>query len=232
MDTGNLIESAGPLVRWDRVIVHDAPTAAEQMAYDRRLAAEGIPTLRLFRWTWPAVSFGFRQRPPAWIHAEKLAAAGVEAVERPTGGGVALHGSDLSCSVVAPRRAAAPLRGVMEQLCEGMARACRAFDVPVAWSADVAAAAPIAYCLTQESPYALTVGGRKLGGFAVRASATTWLIQGSVLVRMIPEAIQRVMPPSVEHDYSTRAICLEEAAGTPLEDSAVIEGVLHALRDM
>src|SRR3989338_4809295 len=215
-----------------RVIVHDEPTAAGHMAYDERLADEGIPTLRLFRWNRPALSFGYRQRPPAWIAGSGPAAAGVDCVERPTGGGVAVHGSDLSCSVVRARRAGARLRDVMAALCEGMSRACRAVDVAVAWNVDVEAATPIAYCLTQTSPYALTVGRRKLCGFAVRAYGASWLIQGSLLVRAIPEAIQRLMPPSVRHAYDARAICLEEAAGMGLNDAAVIDGVLHAMRDV
>ncbi len=210
-----------------RLMVHDEPTATAQMAFDERLAAEGVPTLRLFRWHTPALSLGFRQRPPEWIDPSRCAAHGVELVERPTGGGLAVHGTDLSCSVVIPRDAGISLRSSMTDLCERFAQACRRLDVVVDWDVEVRRPAPITYCLTELSPYALMVGGRKLGGFAIRAYAASWLIQGSVLVRPVPSAIQRIMPELVRFDYETRAICLEEAAGAAIDDAELIDALRH-----
>lgn len=212
-----------------RVLVHDEPTAAAQMAFDEGLAVEGVPTLRLFRWHTPALSWGYRQRPPSWVEASTCATYGVELVERPTGGGMAVHGSDVSCSVAVPRTGAR-LRPLLERLCEGVTRACRAFHVEAQWDTEASPTSPIAYCLTQVSPYAVTVAGRKVCGFAVRAYAASWLIQGSLLVHQIPEAIRALMPDSVRHGYETRAMCLEDAAGGRLEDSNVLREVSHAVR--
>jgi lipoate-protein ligase A len=209
------------------VIFHDEPTAAGQMACDERLAAEGMPTLRLFRWERPALSFGYRQQPPGWIDPSRCAAWGVELVERPTGGGLAVHGTDLSCSMVVPRRSGRSLRGDMAALCERFAQRCRLFDVMVEWDVETRRASPLRYCLTEPSPYALMVGRRKLGGFAVRAYAASWLIQGSLLVRPLAEAIRRVMPRSVQFDYETRAICLEEAAGSVIDDAGLIDAMRY-----
>ena len=219
-----------------RVLVHDEPTAAAQMAFDERLAAEGVPTLRLFQWRAPALSFGFRQRPPEWIDPSRCAAQGVELVERPTGGGLAVHGTDLSCSVVIPRKPGGSLNRAMSGICDTFAQACRSCNVFVEWNVETRGTSRVEYCLTDVSPYALMVGsrpstslrttlgdppkivggeskGRKLGGFAIRAYAASWLIQGSLLIRPMPEAIRRIMPKSVQLDYDTRAMCLEEAAG-------------------
>lgn len=196
-----------------RVLAHDEPTAAAQMAFDERLAAEGVPTLRLFRWRTPALSFGLHQRPPEWIDPSRCAAQGVELVERPTGGGLAVHGTDLSCSVVIPRKPGGSLSRAMSDICHLFARACRSCDVFVEWDIETRGMSRAEYCLTDASPYALMVGDRKLGGFAIRAYAASWLIQGSLLVRPMSEAIRRIMPKSVQLDYDTRAMCLEEAAG-------------------
>ncbi|MBI4353664.1 MAG: hypothetical protein HY595_00360 [Candidatus Omnitrophica bacterium] len=193
------------------------------MAYDERLVAEGMPTLRFFRWSVPALSWGYRQRPPDWVDASACAARGVELVERPTGGGLAVHGTDLSCSVVIPRRPDLPLRGCMAGLCELFAQGCCVFDVIVKWDIETRGRGRVAYCLTETSPYALMVGDRKLGGFAVRAYAGSWLIQGSLLIRPVPEAIRRIMPEWVQCAYGTRAMCLEEAAGGPIDEAMLID---------
>jgi lipoate-protein ligase A len=222
-------QAVTPSRSW-RYLIHEEPTAALQMACDIGLAREGLATVRLFRWQRPALSFGYRQRWPEWIRAGELEAAGVEAVERPTGGGMAVHGSDLSCSVVVPRRGGERLRPILERLCEAIAQACRSFHVDAQWDTDASPTSPIAYCLTQVSPYAVTVEGRKLCGFAVRAYAASWLIQGSLLVHRIPEAIRRLMPEPVRREYETRAICLEDAAGGCLEDSEVIKEIGDAMR--
>ena len=86
-----------------RVIVGGPQTAAEQMATDARLAEEAIPTIRLFTWSPPAVSLGWKQPCPDWLRGDRWAASPCEFVERPTGGGIAFHGSDLSLAVVIPR---------------------------------------------------------------------------------------------------------------------------------
>lgn len=232
MDACCPVESVAQIGRgsW-RVLVQDEPTAALQMAYDVGLAQEGTPARRLFRWRQPALSFGYRQRWPDWVRPDALAAAGVEAVERPTGGGMAVHGSDLSCSVVVPR-AGTRLRPVLERLCESLAQACRSFRVEAEWDADALPTGRVAYCLTQDSPYAVTVAGRKVCGLAARAYAASWLIQGSLLVHRIPDAIQRVMPEPVRQAYDVRAICLDDAAGSRLDDSELIGGVSDAMRDL
>jgi lipoate-protein ligase A len=211
-------------------LVHDEPTAAAQMAFDEGLVAEGIPTLRLFRWHAPAISVGYRQRLPGWADPARLRSSGVEWVERPTGGGIAVHGSDLSCAMVVPRHPSLRLRVVMEQTCEHFARVCRSVGVDAQWRVEMPRSSPVVYCLTEPSPYALTVSGRKLCGFAVRAYTAAWLIQGSLLVQPLPEAIRAVMPASVRFDYETRAVCLEQAAGMAIADETLVNGVTHALR--
>ena len=211
-----------------RLVIHDEPTAAAQMAYDERLAWAGVPTLRLFRWSAPSISLGYRQRCPEWIDPLRFAAQGVEVVERPTGGGLAIHGTDVSCSLVMPRVSGVPLRDLMEGLCERWARVCRGWDLDVQWEIECSSARPVVYCLTEPSPYALTVAGRKLCGFAIRAYDATWLIQGSLLVRPLPEAIQGLMPRPVREDYEARAVCLEEAAGVPIDDADLTKRVMGA----
>ena len=212
---------------WE-VLVAEEATAAAQMRFDEALARRGRPTLRLFRWAAPAISLGFRQVPPEWADEARLAAHGVERVERPTGGGIAVHGSDLSCSVTVPADARLLLREVMAGVCEGLSEGIRAFGVAVSWQAEVERQGRIDYCLTEESPYAIMAGRRKLCGLAIRRHPEAWLIQGSLLVRSLPAVFERVMPPAVRDAFAARAVSLQEAAGRAVEDAELIEQLLRA----
>jgi lipoate-protein ligase A len=219
--------AAGRNGSW-QFLVSDRDTAAGQMALDERLALRGLPTLRLFQWAAPAVSLGWRQQPPEWVASRSLSAHGVECIERPTGGGLAVHGSDLSCSVTIPSQPSVPLRQVMTMVCESVAQGLGAWGASVQWRDETEPSGRITYCLTEESPYALMAGRRKLGGFAIRRYPASWLIQGSMLVRRIPERIRRLMPPAVLETFQRRAIALEEAVGEPVSDAELIASLLEA----
>ena len=92
-------------------------------------------------------------------------------------------------------------------------------------------AMPVTYCLTEPSPYAVMVGSRKLCGLAIRRYPDAWLIQGSLLLRGLPDAVQTLMPPAVLEAFRTQAITLEEAHGHPVTASALTAAVMQAWQD-
>jgi len=220
-------------------------SAEAQMRVDESLAHRGEPVFRLFQWSRPACSLGYRQARPAWLSVAACAEAGVEVVERPTGGGLAVHGSDLSCSVTLPMDAGVSVRETVANTAHTLTQALATFGVHSQWIAEARAAASEAptievgaecrkrglsarvdYCLTQPSPYAIMIGSRKVCGFAIRRYPSSWLIQGSLLLRRIPEACRRLMPPAVARDFQTRAGSVEEAVS--ISDEAMIAAVESA----
>ena len=213
-----------------QMMVADQDSAVAQMAMDEALARAARATFRLFRWQRPAVSLGFKQRPPAWVEPEALARYGIEVVERPTGGGIAVHGSDLSCSVVVPQEPRRALASLMEGVCEALAQGVRELGVSAEWTRDVGQPSRIAYCLTEPSPYALMVAQRKLCGLAIRRYQTSWLIQGSLLVSALPAAFAQVMPAEVFGAFQARAIALEEAAGRLVCEEDLLTALIGAWR--
>ena len=77
--------------------------AALNMALDEALLQRALePTLRVYRWSEPAVSLGYFSR---FAEAEK-AAAGRAMVRRWTGGGLVEHGDDITYTLIVPRDAA------------------------------------------------------------------------------------------------------------------------------
>ena len=82
-------------------ICHDIcpHAAAMNMAIDEALLeSETIPTIRFYRWRSPALSFGYFGR----FSDVAIYAADRDLVRRWTGGGIVLHGDDLTYSIMIP----------------------------------------------------------------------------------------------------------------------------------
>jgi lipoate-protein ligase A len=204
-----------------RVLFGGASGAARQMALDEALARAGAPAARLFTWNPPAASLGWKQPRPAWLDPERFRAAGLELVERPTGGGLAVHGTDCSIAVVVPREAGLPLSAVMSMVCRSAVRICRTYGVEAQPVLDAPAAGRVTYCLAEPSPYAVMVGARKVAGFGLRRYPHSWLIQGSLLVRAIPYPLAELMSADGRGQFAAQAIHLAEAAGRPVREEDV-----------
>jgi lipoate-protein ligase A len=195
-------------------------TGAEHMALDDRLAAEGRPAVRWFTWSRPAMSLGFRQAAPGWTAGWAAAHGAPELVERPTGGGIAFHGTDLSVALVAPRAGIDP-HAVLTQACEHAARLCRRYGIEPDVVVDAPGGSRVTYCLLEPSPYAVFIGSRKVAGFALRRYPESWLVQGSMLINPVTDALARWIPAEALEGLRRRAIPLSEAAGRALDPAAL-----------
>ena len=207
-----------------RVLRDGEERAERQMRLDEALARRAEPTVRFFTWKPAGVSLGWKQPRPAWLDPARWSAAGLALCERPTGGGIAVHGSDLSLAVVVPRAWILPLGALMRTACENAVRLCRSYGADAEPLMDAPAEGRITYCLTEPSPYAVMVEARKVAGFALRRYPQSWLIQGSLLVRPVPPVLDGAMPEQARRAYAARAIPLAEAvAQTVTEmDAAVL----------
>jgi len=210
-------------IRRGRMFREMARGAHEHMARDVRLAEEAEAALRLFTWSVPALSLGWKQPRPDWMDAERLRREGVDWVERPTGGGLALHGSDLSCSVVEPHASGRSIRQLMAGLCGFVGDLCQQLGLQTDTVLELTARERITVCLTDPSEYAVLTRNRKVAGFAVRRFHRSWLVQGSMLVQPLPEGLRRVLPVPILTRLSERAVSLSEAAGRGVDVEDVID---------
>ncbi|MBI4342154.1 MAG: hypothetical protein HY599_02165 [Candidatus Omnitrophica bacterium] len=206
-----------------RVMLGGAHSAFHQMALDEQLARDPAPRVRFFTWSAPAVSLGWKQPVPAWLDGDAWRAAGLERVERPTGGGMAFHGSDLSVSVIVPRSVRLPVAMLMRTACESAVRLGQELGVGAAARLESGTESRIDYCLMEPSAYAVMVGARKVAGFALRRYPDTWLIQGSMLVRPLPLRLACRLPDTVAGRLAARAVSLSEAAKSHLAPAALAE---------
>src|SRR4029077_13674801 len=82
-------------------VYHDTEvySTALNMALDEALLEKAaMPALRFYRWGRPAISFGYFGK----FDDAARAGVGYELVRRWTGGGIVLHGNDLTYSLVLP----------------------------------------------------------------------------------------------------------------------------------
>lgn len=155
---------------------HSAPL---NMAIDEALLQRvKEPTLRIYQWREPAVSFGYFG-PVA--EAERVA-AGREVVRRWTGGGIVEHGEDVTYTLIVPREHAffqhgAPesYRLIHEAIGELLAsEGVRAEVLPVVDSRGGGE------CFSSPVQYDLVAGGKKIAGAAQRRTRWGLLHQGSI----------------------------------------------------
>ena len=177
----------------DLTIYHDESphSAAMNMAIDEALLATAVvPTIRFYRWRFPALSFGyFGKFSDVAIHAPER-----DLVRRWTGGGIVFHGNDLTYSIVIPssdpvfdESSIAIYEKIHRALCGALVktgqRAVVAGGVdPGGFSAATRAAVNASgyNCFANPVRADVMMDGRKIAGAAQRRTHRGLLQQGSI----------------------------------------------------
>ena len=144
------------------------------------------PTLRFYEWSQPTVSLGFHQ-PEQVLDAERLRAARMPWVRRPTGGAAVLHSEELTYAIVIPDVAGAGAGAsvrVQELVSRAIALGLR--DIGVEADADsrgepLTALPNRSSCFVRTSRWEVTARGRKIVGSAQRRLTRALLQHGSIL---------------------------------------------------
>ena len=158
----------------------DVPrSAAMNMAIDEALLEHArLPSLRIYRWDHPALSFGYfgKFADVSSFETER------DLVRRWTGGGIVLHGDDLTYSIVIPAGAAAFARSSMsiyEKTHEAISKALEEkgerAQLATAGLPKISEA-----CFANPVRADVLVNGRKVAGAAQRKTRGGFLQQGSI----------------------------------------------------
>jgi lipoate-protein ligase A len=161
--------------------------AALNMAIDEailihHLKGEVAPTLRVFRWSQPAISLGRFQNVEREIQQEICQQQGVALVRRPTGGRAVYHRGEFTYSIVTSKRYGVP-SGVVPAyayLAQGLLAALRLLGVEAEISDERINKHPSAACFASSTQADLTSGGFKLVGSAQVWKEDALLQQGSL----------------------------------------------------
>ena len=175
---------------------HEARTPAGQMAMDEALLQQARqPVVRLYRWSTPAVTFGYAQR-----HSEvRINAGSLPMIRRWTGGGTVFHGQDLTIAIAVPRdhgfsrlQTGMIYRQIHEALLEAVKQV-----YPEARLAGPGDCLHGPACFEAPALNDILQGRRKICGGALRRGRPGFLYQGSLHGNFSAISLGRSLCPSI-----------------------------------
>ena len=191
------------------------------MAIDLALlerAQAGERWLRLYGWDPPCLSFGRHEPAMRRYDARRIAALGLAAVRRPTGGRAVWHARELTYAVAAPSAGLGSMRQAYEEihrmLCDALAAlGARAELAPACRTAGLGAGA----CFSLPAGGEVMVGGHKVVGSAQLREGTALLQHGSILLEDDQSTVAGVTLGGALRDLSAPLSCLLGRAVTRSE---------------
>jgi lipoate-protein ligase A len=173
--------------RW-RLLLAPPRSGAENMARDTALQARAAETsetvFSVYSWTRPTLSFGRNQPATGVYDLERIQAAALDVVRRPTGGRAILHNREVTYSVTAPLDDAEPLREAYSRinriLLDGLARL--GIVAGLATPSGRASAPSVRPCFETPGEGELVADGGKLVGSAQWRDGGALLQHGSILL--------------------------------------------------
>lgn len=229
-----------PPAHW-RLIVDGKRDAAWNMAFDEatleHAEARSTATLRFFDWDRPAITIGYAIDAPGSLDLDEAARRGVPVVRRVTGGGMVLHGRDLTYAITFPRDAIARDQGLIETyrtINRAFADGLERFGVRSDLHAQPGPGGPPAgACFARPTRYDLVVDGRKLIGNAQRRRGQWLLNHGSMpLDGGYRELLPLLRDEAERAAFADKSITLD-ALVEPLPDrAALIESIAAAFAEL
>jgi len=226
-----------------RVRLDPPRPGAENMAVDAALLAaqrpDDPPLLRVYRWSPPAVTYGYHQSPDAFDRTV-LAARGWDLVRRPTGGRAILHADELTYAVVGASPSSL-FGGTLHQTYAVINAALLRFLRDLGLEPDVVeegedlAAARDTVCFQSAGRHEVSLGGRKLIGSAQRRTEGVFLQHGAILTGPRHLELLDCLAPAEAARFDRAALAagttdLSRELGRPL-DGDDLEGLARRLVD-
>jgi len=161
----------------------DSPTLSpeENMAIDESLLTEKKPTFRLYTWEENSFSIGRFQKIEDVQDWQKY---GKKWAKRVTGGGLLLHGFDVSYTIVIPTKALGrrSVKESYEFLCGFLLNFYKGLGLKTDWAKDIFAnsLSHSSFCQVGFEPYDIIIDGKKIGGNAQKRTRDLILQHGSI----------------------------------------------------
>ncbi len=173
-----------------RLIESGVGSAGWNMAVDEALLKDfkegDLPILRLYGWK-AALSLGRFSKAERSVDMQRLKQQKITCVRRMTGGGVLVHGGDLSYALILPRRLLKQ-QGVKEsyrRLCAFLISLYEKLGQEAFFAGERRLeGARSDVCLAENEPYDIMIGGRKMGGNAQRHTRNALFQHGSLPMQL------------------------------------------------
>jgi lipoate-protein ligase A len=210
------------------------------MARDSALQARAAETqetvFSVYSWTRPTLSFGRNQPAIGLYDVQRIEAAGLDVVRRPTGGRAILHDHEVTYSVTAPIDAAEPLRMAYSRinriLLDGLARL--GVVAGIAAPSERAPAPSIRPCFETPGEGELVADGGKLVGSAQWRDGGALLQHGSILVEDDQSSLNSFAAGAMNESFSSigQPATLTALLGRAPDATEVASAMFDAVRSL
>jgi lipoate-protein ligase A len=213
----------------------------EKEAYRCAQSAD-YPTLRFYGWRPPAISIGYNQSTEDF-DIERISAAGIDLVRRPTGGRAILHSDELTYSVVMRLDDHGP-RALYKFINEGLLHGLKYMGVEAELTGEGAdfrqfykspSSIP---CFSSSAKCEIQYKGKKLVGSAQRRYGQAILQHGSILLGSDHRKIVDFLAPHLHQvkdtlfeEISARTIDLNEILGKSVTFTEAADALARGFAD-
>ncbi len=178
------------------------------------------PTLRIYGWKPSGISLGYSQDPEEVLDIEACLNESMPFVRRITGGGIILHGDELTYSLVCSKedlRLPARVVSSYKIICSFLISFYKALGIEAEFASDSSSdethpQRPSALCFAAKEKYDIVINGKKIGGSAQKRSKDIIFQHGSI-------------PLSIDMRRASSLLCKKADTGD-IHDSTSLQEVL------
>ena len=150
------------------------------------------PTLRFYDWSNPAFSFGYFQNIASEVDIDACNTENIELVKRMTGGGIVVHGWDLTYSLILPRYSGEkPVSEMYQTIGKNLVSAFVKLGIPATCNSTIVHQSDSLQnlCLTNLVENDVLLNGKKIAGVSARRNRNGVLFQGYISLDTPPDRI-------------------------------------------
>lgn len=165
------------------------------------------PTLRFYDWSNPAFSFGYFQNIASEVDIDECNTENIELVKRMTGGGIVVHGWDLTYSLILPRYSGEKTVSEMYQtIGKNLVNAFVKLGIPATCNSTIVNQSDSLQhiCLTNLVENDVLLNGKKIAGVSARRNRNGVLFQGYISLDKPPDRILKQVSNKKEIYHEVR----------------------------
>ncbi len=177
-----------------------------------------VPTLRVYSWSFPSITLGYKQKAQEVLNIEKCYKENVPFVRRITGGGAILHCQELTyCIVCSKNDLEIPynIKESYKRLNSFIIRFYKSLGLEAFFALEnnpAIRAKRVDFCLSSCEPFDIVIDGRKIGGNAQRRLKDIIFQQGFIPFVVKWDLVQRLFKNN-PLSSNLRTTSLNEIAG-------------------
>ena len=205
--------------------------AVDEALLESAMQPGAIPTLRLYHFHRPTVTFGYGQDVAQAVNEAACRNRGIECVRRITGGRALLHQHELTYSVAAPPFTRS-VRSAYQSVTGALRNALERLGVPVdpPGAHERVRAPGHLPCLAVPTGHEITAGGRKVVASAMRFRRGGFLQHGSILWS-IDRPLSKQVTRLGDQDALT-AVGIRELNAPAFGEAELVEAVSSAFEEL